>query len=159
MIYLLIFTIPAAFFVLYKLPFWEAARDKKAFDANGSADTLHQAFHFWRGARRGVLQGLIVAGAAAPLLAVGFAPWGRLAAGLGVASLGWFFFAFNPQLSRLRGLDPYYLSADPRAALFPDRLLTKLGWGLKPVSLALLCLSLAIGLAAAVSAIGVAAAG
>lgn len=152
-LYALILTLPTAAWLLYKFPFWEAVRDHTAIEANGSADTLKEWFHFWRGARRGVLQGGVVALAALPLLSRGLLAWGLLAGALGVASLTWFFITFNRELSLLRGLDPYYISSDPRAAFFPDRLLTKLGWGLKPVIAVLLWIGFAAAGALAVAAV------
>lgn len=157
MIYLLIFTIPAALLWLFRFPYAEATRDSAAIAANGSTDTLHEQFHFWRGAQRGVLITVAGLAAAAPLLPLGFWPWFWLGCGVGLAGQGWFFFTFNQQLSLLRGLDPYYLSSAPHAAYFPDRLLTRLGIGLKPVSIILLCLCLAAPLLLGVAALWVAA--
>jgi hypothetical protein len=119
----------------------EAERDAAAFVADGSADTLHEAFHFWRGVRRIGWGCLLAGGAAGPLLGIGVRQWGLLALANALLFGAWFLFDFNPRLSRLRGLDPDYLSADPHAAYFPDRLLTRLGIGLRPVLRAVLAVA------------------
>jgi len=153
MLYLLLLTVPAALVWLFRFPYKEAERDKQAIDENGSANTLKESFHFWRGVRRGLMVAGMSCAGAAPLLSALFWSWWFAALAIGVAGLGWFFLEFNTQLSLLRGLDPYYLSADSHAAYFPDRLLTKLGWGLKPVMWILLALCLSISVALTVAAI------
>jgi hypothetical protein len=120
MAYLLFLTLPPALWLLWKLPYWEAARDYAAILANGAADNLHEAFHRGRALRRLGIVAAVSAAAALPLW--GHWPsWAALAGALVVGGLGWFFYTFNTQLSGLRGLDPYYISSDPHAAFFPDR--------------------------------------
>jgi hypothetical protein len=121
-IYALFLTLPPALWLLWKLPYWEAARDYAAIVANGAADNLHEAFHQGRALRRLGIVAAIGAAAALPLWGH-WASWSALVGALVVGGLGWFFYEFNPTLSWLRGLPPYYVSADPRAAYFPDRLL------------------------------------
>ncbi len=136
--YLLFLTLPAALWLLFRFPYEEAARDKAAIDANGSLNSLHEAFHAGRAWRRGALVGVFAWLGALPLVVRGLWPAVLLFGSLEVLGLVWLFYTFNTTLSRLRGLDPYYLSADKHAAYLPDRLLTKLGWGLRPFLHALL---------------------
>lgn len=120
MIYLLLFTLPAAALFAYWHPRWAARRDWKAIQDNGSKDSLKENFHFMRGVQRGILQTLVSVVAAAPLLP-NVGPFLFVAVGVGVASLGHFFAEFNPKLSNLRSLRFDYVSSDPQAAYFPDR--------------------------------------
>ncbi|QKG56985.1 hypothetical protein GKZ68_10320 [Hymenobacter sp. BRD128] len=116
----LLLTHVAALALFWYAPRFWVAQDVKAFAANGSADSLHGVFHRQRLTwRLGFL--VLVAGLASLPF---WGQWWALATHyLALAQLGgaYFFYDFNPRLSRARGLDPYYVSFDPRAAWFPDR--------------------------------------
>ena len=110
---------------------WNAHRDAAAIAADGAANSLHEKFHRQRLTMRvGAAVGLAVA--------ANVAAWPSLlpAAGLLCFLTGWFAWRFNTMVSLLRGLDPFYVSKDPDAALFPDRLMTRWQVSLRPVLLA-----------------------
>ncbi|GAB3638779.1 hypothetical protein GCM10027422_43690 [Hymenobacter arcticus] len=101
---------------------WETRQNARLIAANGPADSLHAAFHAQRASLR-LAVGLALAGAASALLAP---HWGTLT--LSVLALlglfgGYFAWAFNPGLSRARGLPPYYVSFAAQAARWPDQYL------------------------------------
>lgn len=103
---------------------WETRQNARLIAADGPANTLHAAFHARRTALRLALA-LALAGAASAPLAPG---WGALAASalaLLLLFAGYFAWAFNPGLSRARGLPPYYVSLAPGAARWPDRYLAR----------------------------------
>lgn len=124
MSWLLLLTLPAGALFACWHPRWAARRDWQAIQADGAKDSLKERFHFLRGAQRGILQALVSMVAAAPLLPA-FWPWVLVATGIGIASLAYFFYDFNPRLNVLRSIDPYYVSFDARAAYFPDRWLQR----------------------------------
>jgi hypothetical protein len=98
---------------------WNVARDVAAFAADGAKDSLHEAFHRKRLLERaGAALGLAVTANVnahdVPSYLVGVG-------GLLVLFAAYFTWYFNPALSKARGLHPYYVSADPHAAYFPDR--------------------------------------
>lgn len=119
MAWLLLITHPAALYLFWYAPRFWVGKDVAAFAADGAADSLHSTFHRQRLTWRIALAVLVAALASAPALPSG---WGFASSLLGLLSIGaaYFFYDFNPRLSRARGLDPYYMSFDPRAARFPD---------------------------------------
>lgn len=116
----LLLTHAAALALFWYAPRFWAAKDAAAFLANGSADSLHQVFHCQRDTWRGIVTGLLAALASLPALPH---PAAFRTSFLGLSCIGfaYFFYDFNPRLSRARGLPAYYVSFDPNAALIPDR--------------------------------------
>lgn len=103
---------------------WETRQNARLIAADGPANSLHAAFHARRTALRLAVAAALATAASAPL-----APgWGALA-GSALALLGlfagYFAWAFNPGLSRARGLPPYYVSLAPGAARWPDQYLAR----------------------------------
>ncbi|MGY3091067.1 hypothetical protein ACVWYF_004131 [Hymenobacter sp. UYAg731] len=105
----------------------ETRENARLIEADGAKDSLHQQFHAAR-------TGIRVAVAAGLLLAVVAVSWwaglparaiGASTAGLLALLAGWFFHAFNPALSLLSGKAADYVSFEPGAAWFPDRLLAR----------------------------------
>lgn len=101
---------------------WETRQNARLIAADGTADSLHEAFHARRTSLR-LAVGLTLAGAAS----AGLSPhWGWLVIStlvlLGLFG-GYFAWAFNPGLNRARGLPPYYVSFAPQAARWPDQYL------------------------------------
>lgn len=119
MVWLLLITHPAALYLFWYAPRFWVPKDVAAFAADGTADSLHDTFHAQRLAWRAAMAVLVAALASAPALP---SAWTFASSLLGLLSIGaaYFFYDFNPRLSRARGLDPYYISFDPRAARFPD---------------------------------------
>lgn len=115
----LLLTHAAALALFWYAPRFWVKRDVAAFAADGAADSLHGKFHAQRLAWRIALAVLVAALASAPALPSG---WSFASSLLGLLSIGgaYFFYDFNSRLSLARGLDPYYVSFDPRAARFPD---------------------------------------
>lgn len=145
----LLLTHAVALALLWYHPKYWISKDLQAFEADGSKDSLKQGFHAGRlWVRCCTVAGIALACSlpcvsSCQLFVVSFG-------GLVAIGGGWFFCAFNAGLSKARGLDPYYLSKAPDAALWPDRLLSKWGIGLKPVMRAVLFASL-VAYAAAVA--------
>ena len=110
---------------------WYAPRfwvwmDVRAFQADGAKDSLHQSFHAQRLTWRVAVLLLVTALASVPARHGG--QWAFTASGVGLVAIGaaYFFYDFSPRLNRARNLPyvaAYYVSFDPRAALFPDRYL------------------------------------
>ena len=98
---------------------YEVRQNAALITANGSRDSLGLAFHFWRSLLRMFVAVALVEGCG--VVAPG---WG-LRFGLGGLFVGYFGWYFNPALSRLRGLPPYYVSFSTTTALF-DKLLASL---------------------------------
>ena len=119
----------AALAAFWWLPSWAARRDAARFNAAPAADDLHAVFHRQRLLERlGIAVG--IAGLASwPTMCFSSGSWWPYllaTAGLLSAAGGIWAFRFNPLLNVARALayvGPYYVSPDPRAALFPDRLL------------------------------------
>lgn len=115
----LLLTHPAALALFWYAPRFWVTKDAAAFLANGSADSLHGVFHRQRLTWRIGFQVLVALLASLPL----WGHWGAFACSSGaLAALGgaYFFYDFNPRLSRARGLPEYYVSFDTQAACFPD---------------------------------------
>ncbi len=115
----------AALAAFWWLPDWAARRDAALFTANPASDDFHRVFHRQRLLERaGIFAAvLLLSGVAAQLS--GVTPY-IPAAGLLAAGAGLWAYRFNPLLNRYRALPyvgPWYVSPDPRAAWFPDRLL------------------------------------
>jgi hypothetical protein len=128
----LLLTHPAALLLFYlAVPFW-IRRDVADITKNGSIDTLHGKFHRQRLTWR-VAQALAFALlGTSPLLlahATGVAYCVPVLASLfGLLALGgaYTFYAFTPGLNQARQLayvPRYYVSPDPEAAYFPDRII------------------------------------
>lgn len=112
--------------LFYWLPGWAARRDAALFTANPTTDAFHFTFHRQRLLERlGIGVALLIVGSRAswPL-----GLWPTIVTTLGLAAAGaalWTF-RFNRLLNVARALpyvSEYYVSADSRAAWFPDRLL------------------------------------
>jgi hypothetical protein len=119
MAWLLLITHPAALYLFWYAPRFWVTKDVAAFAADGAADSLHGTFHAQRLAWRIALAVLVAALASAPALPSG---WCFASSFLALVNIGaaYFFYDFNPRLSRARGLPAYYVSFDPCAARFPD---------------------------------------
>ena len=115
----------AALFLFWYAPRFWAQRDAHAFSVNPADDTFHDTFHRQRLTWRVATLVLLAALASEPALPSWWAA-GCSFAGLAIIGGAYFFFDFNPRLNRLRQLPyvgPYYVSPDPKAAVFPDRYL------------------------------------
>lgn len=103
------------------LPRWWVKQDVAAIQADGSKDSLHEDFHRNRAILRASTLLLVSGLGAAPWIHAGWGPWALNGVGLFSLGAAWFFFDFNPRLSKARGLPTYYVSSDSRAAWMPDR--------------------------------------
>jgi hypothetical protein len=111
--------------VYFAPPFW-IKRDVGDFKKDPAADTFHEVFHRQRLTWRIAFDVVAALVCSLPWLVSGVAPY--IVSSTGLASIGgaYFFFKFNPGLSLARGLayvKQYYVSFDPGAAWWPDRLL------------------------------------
>lgn len=122
----LLLTHPAALAAFWWLPGWAARRDAARFNAAPAADDLHAVFHRQRLLERAGLFVGVALLSGVPALLSGVTPYIMSTLGLLSAAAGIWAYRFNPLLNVARGL-PYvsqwYVSPDPRAAYFPDRLL------------------------------------
>lgn len=122
----LLLQLPPLLGYYYQVPYW-IKRDAAAFALNPANDTFHQVFHRRRLLVRAATSMLLALVPAIPLALDG--QW--LAAALNIVALlsigvAYWSYAFNPGLNRARHLayvPDYYVSFDPNAAYFPDRLL------------------------------------
>ncbi|GAB2865832.1 hypothetical protein [Hymenobacter ruber] len=122
----LLLTHGLALALLAYAPFWWIKRDAADFARNPADDSYHGVFHRQRATWRAAFT-MVVAGAASlPMVSH---PWYCFALSMGgllAIGTGWFAYVFNPGINRARNLPyvgPYYVSPDPRAAFFPDRLI------------------------------------
>lgn len=138
------------------LPRFWAKADYKAIQVDGAKDSLHEEFHVFRAIVRGWMMALLaVFGAAAWALQGKDTSFYLQVGGLFVLGTCYFAYNFNPRLSELRGLDPWYVSADPRASYF-DRFLYARGWPLRTVLRVTLGAGILVYLAATAAAMGAA---
>jgi hypothetical protein len=103
---------------------WETRQNARLIAADGPADSLHAAFHARRTGLR-LAVALALAGAASAPLAPAWGWLGLSALALLGVFAGYFAWAFNPGLSRARGLPAYYVSLAPTAARWPDQYLAR----------------------------------
>lgn len=109
---------------------WNARRDAAAIAADGAANSLHNKFH-----RQRLLMRIGTAVGLALVANISARPYVWPLLGLLAFFTGFFAWRFNTMVSLLRGLDPFYVSKDPDAALFPDRLMSRWQLSLRPVLL------------------------
>jgi hypothetical protein len=114
----------AALALLAYAPIFWIRKDASAFAADPARDVFHRRFHRQRLTWRLAATAAIALLGSLPSLRAGWGPYLLASAGLASVGLAYFFYAFNPGLNQARQLpyvDRYYVSADPRAAWFPDR--------------------------------------
>lgn len=119
----LLLSLPLAALLAYLHPRIWIRLDVRAFEANGSKDSLLQTFHRQRTTWRIAAGLLICAVGSFPLWATGF-PALLVAVGVLCGQVAWWLYAFNTGLNVARNLPyvgKYHVSWNPNAAAFPDR--------------------------------------
>ena len=123
----LLLTHAAALLLFWWLPEWAAPRDAALFTANLTSDDYHGVFHRQRLTERlGIAAGVALVASAPLLLGQAMSALSYFVSVLALlcAAGGLWAYRFNPLLNVARALPyvpEYYVSADPRAARFPDR--------------------------------------